>query len=259
MKKWVYGFLLGIFVATTGCITNPITNRRQAIMISPEQEMQLGLTAFDEMKKQTPISKDPALNAMVQRVGQRIAAAAAGDMPNAQWEFIVFDSNEANAFCLPGGKVGVYKGLMPIAQDENGLAVVIGHEVAHATARHGGERMTTQMGAQLGAQVAQILTGQASPATQALVQLAYGVGAQGTVLKFSRNQESEADHMGLIYMARAGYDPEHAIGFWQRFSQFNEGRGGGGPEWLRTHPSDETRVQNIRELMPAAKAEYKPR
>lgn len=223
-----------------------------------EQEMQLGLTAFEQMKKEVPVSKDPALNAMVQRVGQRIAAAAAEHMPDAKWEFVVFDSNEANAFCLPGGKVGVYKGILPITQDESGLAVVIGHEVAHATAHHGGERMTRALGLNAGAQIAALLSGNASPLTQTAIGAIYGLGAQFGSLAYDRKQESEADHMGLIYMARAGYDPEHAIGFWQRFGEFTKGKSSV-PEFLRTHPTDATRIRNIRSLMPAAKAEYRPR
>jgi predicted Zn-dependent protease len=140
---------LGVAVAFTGlfsgCGTVPVTGRSQLNLMSPGQEMQLGLTSFEETKKQVPISKDAAVNAMVQRVGQRIAAVATKDMPDAKWEFVVFESKEANAFCLPGGKVGIYTGILPITKDEAGLATVMGHEIAHAVARHGGERMSRAM------------------------------------------------------------------------------------------------------------------
>src|ERR1044072_3883979 len=132
----------------TGCATVPVTGRKQLSFVSSDQEMQLGLTSFEQLKKEVPISKDPAANAMVQRVGQRIAAAAGPDLPNAKWEFVVFESKEANAFCLPGGKIGVYTGILPITKDEAGLATVLGHEIAHATAHHGAERMSQQMVAQ---------------------------------------------------------------------------------------------------------------
>src|SRR5256886_13214440 len=145
MKK-----LLGICCALTllgftSCTTTPETHRHQLNFISSGQEMQLGLTSFNELKKETPISRDPAANALLQKVGKRIAAVAGKDLPNAQWEFVVFDSKEANAFCLPGGKVGVYSGILPITKDEAGLATVIGHEVGHAVAHHGAERMSEAM------------------------------------------------------------------------------------------------------------------
>src|SRR5258706_5354226 len=146
--------LIGLLaVVLSGCDTVPVTGRSQFNIMSTDQEMQLGLTSFDQLKKDTPISKDPAANALVQKVGHRIAAVADKDMPGAQWEFVVFESKEANAFCLPGGKVGVYTGILPITKDESGLATVIGHEVAHAVARHGGERMSEAMVLQTGGQV----------------------------------------------------------------------------------------------------------
>jgi predicted Zn-dependent protease len=219
--------------------------------------MQLGLTSFEQLKKETPISKDAAANALVQKVGKRIAAVAGPDIPNAQWEFVVFDSKDANAFCLPGGKVGVYLGILPVTKDEAGLATVIGHEVAHAVARHGGERISEAMvmqglGDLLGAGLSTT-----DPAWQAVGATAYGVTtAVGRQLPHSRKQESEADQIGLIYMARAGYDPEASVQFWQRFKDYNQGQGGSTPVFLRTHPTDDTRIQQLQEWMPAAKAEY---
>lgn len=238
-----------------GCSTVPVTGRRQLSLVSASEETQLGLASFNEMKKEMPISKDASINAMVQRVGKKIAAVSGPDMPDAQWEFVVFDSKEANAFCLPGGKVGVYTGILPITKDEAGLATVIGHEVAHAVARHGGERISQATVLQAGGQLAGALTASAKPMTQQLVGLVYGLGSQvGYVLPHSRSQESEADRIGLIYMARAGYNPEEALNFWGRFS---EQSGGGGPWFLRTHPVSEDRITDLKKWMPEASREFR--
>ena len=247
------GFLL---LSLTACSTVPVTGRKSLNLVSEGQEMQLGLSSFDQIKQETPISRDPTANATVQRVGKRIAAIASKDMPNAQWEFVVFDSKEANAFCLPGGKVGVYTGLLPIAQDDAGLATVMGHEIAHAVARHGAERMSEAMVMQTGGQVLGAAVGDSQWQSAAMV--AYGLGAKvGRELPHSRKQELEADRIGMTYMARSGYDPEAAIGFWQRFAQYNQQQGGGkGPSFLSTHPVDEVRIEELRKLLPAAKQEF---
>lgn len=256
----VFSLITLSVVFWSGCSTVPVTGRSQLNIMSPGQEMQLGLTSFEELKKETPISKDAAANALVQKVGKRIAAIAQPDMPNAQWEFVVFDSKEANAFCLPGGKVGVYTGILPITKDEAGMATVLGHEIAHAVARHGGERMSEAMLMQTGGQVLGATLSSADPRAQAAASVAYGLTTKlGRELPHSRGQESEADEIGLIYMARAGYDPEAAVGFWQRFATFNQQQGGsGGLAFLRTHPTDERRIEQLRALMPRAKAEYRP-
>jgi len=247
-----------ILLWTVGCAVVPETGRRQLILISPAQEMQMGLTSFQQMKQDLPVSKSATQNAMLQRVGQRIAAVA--ELPNAQWEFVLFESQEANAFCLPGGKVGVYTGILAITKDEAGLATVIGHEVAHATARHGAERVSQALLLQTGGKVLQTSLSDIDPRKQAALATAYGLGAQlGVALPHSRSTEAEADYLGLLYMARAGYDPEAAIGFWQRFADFNRQSGGATPWFLRTHPLDEKRVENLRGWMPEAKAEYRPR
>lgn len=249
------GAILGIGFFTVSCTTVPETGRKQFNFMSPGEEMQLGLSSFDKLKKETPISRDPALNAQIQRVGKRIAAVA--PLPNAQWEFVVFASKEANAFCLPGGKVGIYTGILPITKDDLGLATVIGHEVAHAVARHGGERMSEQMGLGLIGEAVNATT-TSSKWHAALVNV-YGLGSQlGVALPHSRVQESEADHLGLIYMARAGFNPEAAVGFWERFAAFNNRAGGGTPWFLRTHPLDETRIRQIREWLPQVKPQYRP-
>ncbi len=240
-----------------GCYTVPETGRKSVNVPPASQEMQLGFSEFEKMEQQVPISKDAEANALVKRVGGRIAAVA--PLPGAQWEFVVFDSREAHAFCLPGGKVGVYTVILPITKDEAGLATVIGHEVAHAVARHGGERISQGLGLQVAGAALGVAT--AGHEYGALINQAYGMGAQlGVALPHSRAQESEADRIGLIYMARAGYDPEAAVQFWQRFADYNRQRGGDAGAWfLRTHPLDEKRIADLQKWMPAAKAEYRAR
>lgn len=239
-----------------GCTTVPETGRTQFNLMSASEETQLGLTSFGQLKQQTPVSTNAAANAVLQRVGRRIAAVA--PLPNAQWEFVLFESKEVNAFCLPGGKVGVYTGILPVTKDEGGLATVIGHEIAHAVARHGGERMTHATASGLAGQVLQ--EGLQGSKYQAATLLAYGaVSKVGFELPYSRAHESEADYMGLIYMARAGYDPQQAVAFWQRFAAFNRQQGGSqGLSFLRTHPVDEKRIADLQAAMPKVKAEFRP-
>ncbi len=239
------------------CAVEPVTGRRQFIAVAPSEDLKLGVSSFEKMKKEVPISKDPAANALVQKVGRRIAAVAS--LPNAQWEFVVFDSKEANAFCLPGGKVGVFTGILPITQDEAGLATVIGHEVAHASARHGAERMTTAMGLQLAGDALAASTANADPRKQAAAATVYGLASQlGLALPHSRLQEASADEIGIIYMARAGYDPEASVAFWQRFAEYNRRAGAQTVWFLRTHPLDETRIETLKKWLPRAKQEFKP-
>jgi predicted Zn-dependent protease len=243
------------------CTTEPVTGRRQLSFVGAGQETQLGLSEFDKLKQSTPINKDPKVNELVQRVGKKIAAAAAKDLPDAQWEFVVFDSKEANAFCLPGGKVGVYTGILPITQNEAGLATVLGHEVAHAAAHHGAERMSDAMAMQAAGQLVGVglQTAGASEATQSLAAVAYPTLAQyGVLLPYSRKQESSADRIGLTYMARAGYDPREALAFWKRFAAYNQQQGGSKtPSFLSTHPLDEVRIKQIEEWLPQVEAEIK--
>jgi predicted Zn-dependent protease len=238
-----------------GCYTVPETGRVSFNVLPESQEMQLGFTEFEKMKQSVPVSQDAAAKALVERVGKRIAAVA--PLPNAQWEFILFDSPEVNAFCLPGGKVGVYTGILPITRDEAGLATVLAHEVAHAVARHGGERVSRGLAVQ--AVGAGLAIGTSQSEYGAVIQQAYGVGTQvGLTLPHSRANEAEADRMGLIYMARAGYDPGAAVGFWQRFAEFNRQAGGGNTPWfLRTHPLDEQRVRDIEKWLPEARAQFR--
>lgn len=241
----------------SGCATVPETGRSQLLLFPDSQMTALGLQAYEEILKKEKVSTDPEANALVRRVGERIAVASGKDY---EWRFTVIDAPKTiNAFALPGGKVAVYTGILPVTQDEAGLAVVMGHEVAHATARHGAERMsqsTLLQGLALGGGVA---LGGGDPEKSRAIYGALGVGAAvGVVLPFSRKQESEADRIGLRYMARAGYDPEAAIPFWERMDAAARGKQRP-PEFLSTHPSGETRIRQIREWLPEARAEFRPR
>lgn len=248
-------------VAAAGCSTTPVTGRHQLNVVSSGDEVKLGLSSFEELKTNTPISHDAAMNAMVQRVGKRVAVAASNDLPAAQWEFVVFESPEANAFCLPGGKVGVYTGLLQIIKDDAELATVVGHEVGHATAHHGAERMSEAMAMQ---KVGQWL-GSAITSSNQLIQSAFpvaygGVTKYGRSLPHSRAQESEADHIGVIYMARAGYDPQKSLDFWQRFAEYIKQHGGGSESLLSKyssdHPVTSERIADLKKWLPEAQAEY---
>jgi predicted Zn-dependent protease len=247
-----------LLLLSAGCSTVPYTNRSQLMLMSESQDLQLGAAAFSEVLKKEKVVRDPQLVEPVQRVGQRIAAAA--EKPEYQWEFVVIDDPKtANAFALPGGKVAVYTGLFPIARDEAGLAVVMSHEVAHALARHGAERMSQGTLIQIGAVGVAVATSGAgaSSGTQQAIMQAYGLGSTvGLALPFGRSQESEADHIGLILMAKAGYDPRAAAGFWQRMAGAEQS--GRPPEWLSTHPSPETRITDIEKWIPDALAYFKP-
>jgi predicted Zn-dependent protease len=253
---WMLWALIGLMVSLSGCRTVAVTGRSQMNFLPEGQEMQLGFSEFQKMKQSIPQYQDPATVDRVRRVGERIAAVAHSDMPNAQWEFVVFDSPEVNAFCLPGGKVGIFRGILPIMANEEGMATVIGHEVAHAVARHGGERMSQAMGLQaLGAVVS---VASAESQYRNLIQAGYGMGSQlGVALPHSRKQEAEADEIGLIYMARAGYRPSAAVEFWERFQAFNAQQAQQTPWFLRTHPTDARRIESIRSLLPKAEAIYR--
>lgn len=248
--------LLVLVLATAiGCATVPITGRKSLNIIPESQEMALGLDSYKEiLSKSEVVSSGPEVE-MVRRAGQRIAAVS--HKPGYAWEFNLIKDDMVNAFCLPGGKVAVYTGILPVAQSEAGLATVMAHEIAHAIARHGGERMTDQLAFQIGGMGLEALLKDKSPATRNVVLAAYGVGGTvGVLLPFSRSQESEADHIGLVYMAKAGYDPREAIGFWQRMAKQAEGKAP--PEWLSTHPSGGTRVEQLQKWMPEALGYYRP-
>jgi predicted Zn-dependent protease len=239
--------LLAIFIFTlVGCVTTPETGRQAFIITSESEEAALGVQAYHEILSKEKIANNPQWNAILQRVGSRIAKAA--NRPNYQWEFKLIESTQKNAFCLPGGKVAVYTGILPLMKNEAGMAVVLGHEVAHATARHGGQRISSAMGTQLGlAALGELIGGDDKSTQKQLLMAALGVGANiGVALPFSRANESEADEIGLIYMARAGYDPNEAPRFWDRFAS----ESGSPPEFLSTHPNSANRRDALTSQIP---------
>jgi predicted Zn-dependent protease len=237
-----------------GCFTNPVTGRKELITTTPEQELSLGAQSFADVQKTEKVSHDPAANERVTRVGRRIAQAVGKDLPNANWEFVVFDSDQVNAFALPGGHVGVYTGLLKLATTDDELAIVLGHEIGHVTARHGAERITEAKGLALAGQLGgALLDANANTAQyQQLFNVAYGVTTNvGFTLPHSRKQESEADRMGLVYAARAGYDPRAALTFWQKMiAQQKAGAGGLLQKFLSDHPADEQRIRDIEAFLP---------
>lgn len=248
---------IGLFISwLVSCTTVPETGRRGLMLISPEQERQLGLSEFQKLKQSVPICRDAKTNEMVQRVGRRLSAVA--PLPNAQWEFVVFDNSKTvNAFCLPGGKVGIYTGIIRIAQDEAGLATIIGHEVSHAVARHGAERLSQVLVAQFGGEILGQVINTNSEDTRELWLQVYGLfGTVGVLLPYSRLHESEADFLGLLYMARAGYDPRQAIEFWKRMAAESKKHGTLTLQFLSTHPLDEVRIKQLEAALPKALAEY---
>jgi len=254
IKKQVTLLLLLLIVAA--CRSTPVTGREQLILVPESQEIQMGLTAYQQILSESKLSNDPEKVEMVRRVGERIAAAA--NKPDYKWEFnLIEDDKQVNAFALPGGKVAVYTGILPVTQNEAGLATVMAHEVAHATARHGGERMSTGLLAQLGMMALDVGLAMRNqdPQMRKALLAAYGATAQvGVILPFSRKQESEADRIGFTYMAKAGYDPKEALQFWERMSKVEKQKA---PEFLSTHPSDETRVEQIAKWLPDVEEEYR--
>ena len=243
-------------LVVVACQTVPITGRSQLLALPEATETQMGLTAYQDILKTARVSNDRGLNDQVTRVGRRIADATG--RRDYQWEFKVLDDKQVNAFCLPGGKIGVYTGILPVTRDDAGLAAVLGHEVSHAIARHSGERVTQSLIAQglvTGTTIA--LAGRDARVGQA-AQLGFMALATGGLLYYGRAQESEADHLGLIYMAKAGYHPSAARDLWVRMGQASGGKQRL-PEFLSTHPSPETRIQQIEGWIPEALKHYQPR
>jgi predicted Zn-dependent protease len=243
--------IAGCFVA--GCTTVEGTGRRQLMLIPESQDGKLGAEAYQQVLAEERESTDAEMTAVLRRVGERIAAVA--NRPDFEWEFRLIESEQVNAFCLPGGKIAVYTGILPIMKNEAGMAVVIGHEVAHAVARHGPERMSQQMSVGVIQEILKYGLKDQSPTVQSGALQAFGVGATvGAILPFSREHELEADHLGLMYAARAGYDPNEAVPLWERMGSASQGRP---PEFLSTHPHVENRITQLRDLMPKAMEEYK--
>jgi len=265
MKK-IVTFLL-VFFAFISCTENLVTGRKQLSLVS-EAELQ----SMAKVEYQTFLTANSVVNAntnrdaeMVRRVGSRIATAIktyydrkgqTSILEGYQWEFNLVDNKDANAWCMPGGKVVVYTGLLPITRNEAALAVVLGHEIAHAVAQHGSERMSQGLLQQLGGVALQVAVASKPAETQALFMTAYGIGSTvGGTLPFSRKEETEADKFGLYFSAMAGYNPQEAIPFWERMSAAG---GAKPPEFLSSHPSDETRIANIKSYMPQALKFYNP-
>jgi predicted Zn-dependent protease len=245
----------GVFgIASCGCRAAPITGRRQLLVVPESQEVSLGQQSFGEVTKDTAESTNGRYKELVQRVGERIAAVS--QRSDYQWEFKTLASDEQNAFCLPGGKVAIYEGILPVCVNEAGLAVVMSHEIGHAIARHGGERMS-QSAAVNGAKTAMsfVLRNQAEVRRDMALK-AFGVASEyGVLLPYSRKHELEADHIGLILMSKAGYDPEEAPDFWRRFGAV-AGAASKPPEFMSTHPSDENRAKALTALLPEARSLY---
>lgn len=260
-RVWI--FLLAFLVLWIGCAQVPITGRKGLRLLPESQLVSMSLQQFDQVRKSSKLSSDSEKTAMVEEVGRRVAGAAeeflmeagmAEQLRNYHWEFILIDDDDTvNAWCMPGGKVAVYTGILPVARDETGLAVIIGHEVAHAIAGHGNERMSQGLLTVMGGVALSRALSEKPDETRNLFMMAFGVGASlGVLLPYSRLHESEADRIGLSLMARAGYDPREAVPFWERMA--GEGGGRHPPEFLSTHPAPATRIRDLeryaREAMP---------
>lgn len=247
------------------CTSVPLTGRRQLSLMPAAQMQAMSYAQYSETLKGAKLSQDAENTAMVKRLGSRIQKAVeeymtakglGGQLAGYQWEFNLVEDAQVNAWCMPGGKVVVYTGILPVAGSEEGLAAVMGHEIAHAIARHGDERMSQSMLQEFGGLALSTYLQDRPTETQQLWMTAYGVGSTlGVMLPYSRTHESEADHMGLIFMAKAGYNPEAAVSFWERMAA----KGGATPEFLSTHPSDARRVADLKRLMPEALKQYRPR
>ena len=254
--------LIMLFFQT--CSVVPFTGRKQLNMLPESEVIAMSLTSYNEFMKENPVSPDRSNAELVRKVGSDIADAVtkyfnenklASRLEGYKWEFNLVDDKTPNAWCMPGGKVVVYSGILPYTQDQNGLAVVLSHEIAHAVARHGNERMSQTLLAQFGGMALSEALKQKPAETQAIFNTAFGIGAQvGVLLPFSREHELEADKLGLIFMAMAGYDPNAAISFWQRMSAIG---GEKPPEFISTHPSDEKRISKIKAAMPEVMKYYK--
>ena len=264
--------LRGKFMALTiaafvlvACSTVPITGRTQLDLVPNSTMLATSFQEYDKFLEEHKLSTNQEETQMVKRVGTRIEKAVeqyfkekglSHQLDGYAWEFNLVQSDEANAWCMPGGKVVVYTGILPITKNEAGLATVMAHEIAHAVARHGNERMSQALLAEMGGMALAVALDQHPSQTSQLWMAVYGVGTQvGILLPYSRLQETEADHLGLIFMAMAGYDPHQAVEFWQRMTKMKEGQAP--PELLSTHPSDESRIKKIKEFLPEAMEYYK--
>ncbi|MCI6460718.1 MAG: M48 family metallopeptidase [Prevotella sp.] len=265
MKK-IFGFLLVATILLSSCGTTstvPITGRKQSILVSDEQVLSLSNQEYTSYMKTAKVSTNTKNTAMVKRVGQKLATAVvnylnnnglSAEVANYSWEFNLVQDQSINAFCLPGGKIVVFEGLLPVTKDEASLAIVLGHEIAHAVAKHSAERLSNEVRKQYGSQILSgvLSTSGASTEWQSLGSVAFGLGSKLGSAAYSRSQENEADHLGLIFAAMAGYNPEVAVPFWQRMAAQTAGTS----SLFSDHPSDEKRIKNIQGWMPEAKKYY---
>lgn len=247
----------GLVLFTTQRQSTPVTHRKQRVGLSDKEQMQLGSEEYAKTLRQYRaqiVASGPGYSE-VQRVARRIETVAGRDKPGFVWKVTLLRKNEANAYCLPGGKIVVYTGILPLTENDAGLATVLGHEVAHATAEHAAERIEREKLTNVAAAI--IAGGVAiTPGQYVRIRALLGVGSGAASLPFSRSQESEADHIGLVYMARAGYDPHEALAFWKRMRRDSAGKQP--PEFASDHPSDQHRIERIRQWLPEAERAYKP-
>jgi len=257
----------GLLVVLAGCSEVPITGRRQLSFVPASLVTSMSLQQYDQLISQSKLSTDAQATAMVKRVGEKIVQAVGeyskthsekDPFAGYKWEFNLIEDKQVNAFAMPGGKVVVYTGILPATQNETGLATVLGHEIAHVFAGHGGERLSESLLTQIGAVGLDVALQKQPEQTKSLFVSAYGLGTQvGFLLPFSRVHENEADHLGLVFMAMAGYDPHEAVGFWERMAAASKGQAKP-PEFLSTHPADATRIKNLQNLIPEAMEYYRP-
>lgn len=256
-----------ILLLVQACATVPLTGRTQLNLIGDEQITQMSLTNYQKVLRESKLSTNKREVEMIRRVGRRVARATEqfmrengleSEIKNYKWEFnLIEDDKTINAWCMPGGKIAFYTGILPICQDETGVAVVMGHEIAHALAEHGNERMSQGLLVSLGGIALAVALREKPAQTQALFMSAYGVGATvGVMLPYSRKHEYEADRIGLTLMAKAGYDPNAAVGLWTRMAHLSKGKTP--PEFLSTHPASENRIQFIKQYIPEAMKSFQP-
>lgn len=265
IRKIAVGAAVVLLTACGTTSTVPITGRKHHLLVDDQQVLSLSKQQYSDVLKQSKLSSNAANTAMVKRVGQRLATAVEtylkqngmeGELKNFEWEFNLIVNNQVNAFCMPGGKIVVYEGILPVTQDEASLAIVLGHEIAHAVAKHSAEQMSKQMRQQMGTSVLSGVVGQL--AGQNAGSIASQVASSGfnfANLKYSRDNESEADHMGLIFAAMAGYDPQKAVAFWQRMAAQSSSNKS---DLFSDHPSDAKRIAALEREMPEAMKYYKP-
>lgn len=265
MKNSLVILLAAIAFLIAACSTVPITGRQQLSLVSRGEMQSMSYQQYGEFMKANKLSTDKKSTDLVKKVGARIQRSVttyfaekqmSDQLSGYQWEFNLVESPDLNAWCMPGGKVVVYTGLLPTTKTEAGLAVVMGHEIAHAVAEHGAERMSQELLTSLGGAALSAALESKPEETKATWMTVFGLGAQfGALLPFSRLHESEADQLGLIFMSMAGYEPEEAVVFWQRMAAAKQG--GAPPEFMSTHPSDETRIANLKKLVPEARQYYR--